>query len=331
MHRPDQGRTIGAVEIEALHKSFGRLPVLRGLDMEVPEGSICGFLGPNGAGKTTTIRTLLGLVRPDSGSVSVLGHEVPADIVGLRGQVGAVVDRPAVFPPLTGRTNLRVIGDLTGGVPDSRIDALLDLVDLHSAADRKAGTYSHGMRQRLALAGALLAEPSLLVLDEPATGLDPAGQRDLRRILGKCRDGGATVLLSSHLLPEVQMLCDHILIIREGVLIAAGDTDDLLAGASGFSWHVEVGTGNEVEACRALASGGLTANQAAPGYLVVDSDDPAAITRILGEAGIWLRGLTPGGADLESLFLRLTDAPDGLRDEAAGTGPSVAADPGAAG
>lgn len=319
------------MEIAGLQKSFGRVQVLRGLDMEVPEGSICGFLGPNGAGKTTTIRTLLGLVRPDSGSVSVLGHAVPGDVVELRGQVGAVVDRPAVFPPLTGRTNLRIIGDLTGGVPDSRIDALLDLVDLHSAADRKAGTYSHGMRQRLALAGALLAEPSLLVLDEPATGLDPAGQRDLRRILGECRDKGATVLLSSHLLPEVQMLCDHILIIREGVLIAAGGTDDLLAGASGFSWHVEVGAGTETEACRVLSTSGLSANQTAPGFLVVDADDPAAITRILGEAGIWLRGLTPGGTDLESLFLRLTDTPDGRRDEAAGTGSTVASDPGADG
>ncbi|MCC7078000.1 MAG: ABC transporter ATP-binding protein [Acidimicrobiia bacterium] len=297
-----------AIVIRDLRKSFGHLEVLRGLDLDVRRGSITGFLGPNGAGKTTTIRAMLGLVTTDAGSIRILGRHVPDELVDLRGRLGAVVDRPSVYPPLTGRANLRVLAGIAGGVTASRVDVLLELVGLLPAADRKAGTYSHGMRQRLALAAALLTEPELLVLDEPASGLDPAGQRDLRRILTDLRDTGSTILLSSHVLPDVQLLCDHIHIIDSGRLIASGATEDLLAGAHGTSWTVDVPAGSETEAARILGAGGLHAIPTASGTLTVDAADPAHITRVLGEAGIWLRGLSPGGTDLESLFLHLTEA-----------------------
>lgn len=299
-----------AVVVSGLRKRFGALDVLDGLDLVVPTGSIFGFLGPNGAGKTTTIRALLGLVRADGGTMRILGHDVPAALPELRGRIGVVIDRPTPYPALSGRRNLQVVADLTGGnrTVHDRIDPVLSLVGLDRAADRPASGYSFGMRQRLALAMALLPRPQLLILDEPANGLDPAGQQDLRRVLAEARDDGVTLLLSSHLLGEVQTLCDHVAILDRGRCIRAGTVDELLTEVHP-AWLVDPGP-DGAAAAEVLRAAGLHVVAADGTRLLVEADEPGWITWHLGNAGIWLRELRPSGRDLESIFLSLTATAD---------------------
>lgn len=297
-----------AVAVSGLVKRYGDLAALDGLDLEVPRGAIFGFLGPNGAGKTTTLRSLLGLVRPDAGRMQVLGVDVPADLVRLRGRVGAVVESPAPYPPLSGRSNLRVMADLAGGRGREDVDTLLELVGLAGTGRKPVSQYSLGMRQRLALAGALLGRPDLLVLDEPANGLDPAGQQALRQVLRGARDAGASLVISSHQLPEIEALCDHVGIIDAGRLVWSGPTTSLLARPR--AWRITLDRADTAAAMAALAAAGIGVLASEP--LTVESDDAAAVTRTLGEAGIWLRGLEPAREGLEEVFLRLT-APAGER------------------
>lgn len=292
--------------MQGLRKRFGPVQALDGLDLNVPVGTICGFLGPNGAGKTTTIRALLGLIRPDEGEVQVLGHQIPTGLVDLRGHVGAIVDQPAVYPPLSGKANLQLVSRMRGTT--GQIDEVLDLVGLSEAAQRRTSTYSFGMRQRLALAAALLGEPELLILDEPASGLDPAGQRDLHQILEDIRSRGATLLISSHMLAEVEMLCDYIAIIDRGRLIATGRTADLLGStAATVTWVVEVSSGQGVNAASTLSAAGLNVTAVDDATVHVEAEDPAWVTYHLGTHGIWLRGLLATAKDLRSLFLELTE------------------------
>jgi ABC-2 type transport system ATP-binding protein len=307
-----------AVRVRGLVKRYGDVAAVDGLDLDIPAGSIFGFLGPNGAGKTTTIRVLLGLVRRDAGDIEVLGRPVPSGLAELRGRIGAVVDRPAIYPPLSGRANLAVIADTLGKRRASRqrIDRLLDLVGLTAAgperrptstpADRRTSGYSFGMRQRLALAAALLPEPDLLILDEPANGLDPAGQQELRRVLRAVRDGGATLLISSHLLAEVEQICDHVAIIDAGRLVRAGPTCELL-GTSTPTWVVGVGA-DTASAYAALAGAGFAVrpNGAVRSELLVEAADPRRITYTLAQAGVWLDRLERHRVALEDVFLRLT-------------------------
>src|SRR5690349_23409264 len=204
------------VSARGLLKRYGNLVAVDHVDLTVERGDVFGYLGPNGAGKTTSLRMLLGLIRPTDGSARLFGRD-PLQ-VGARALDGVAgfVEGPRFYPYLSGRKNLRLLADLDGGVPPSRLDEVLELVELRERAKDRVGGYSHGMRQRLGIAASLLRDPQLLLLDEPTTGLDPAGMRDMRVLIRRLADQGITVLLSSHLMGEVEELCDRVAIVRSG-------------------------------------------------------------------------------------------------------------------
>jgi len=222
-----------AVEVRGAHKTYRRWRkppehAVRGLDLTVEAGGVFGFLGPNGSGKTTTIRLLLGLVRPDSGTLSVLGRSVPAQLPMVIGRVGALVETPLFFPNFSGRRNLALLARASN-VPTARVQQMLELVDLAGRADDRVKGYSLGMKQRLGIAAALLKNPELLILDEPGNGLDAAGIREVRELIKRLGVSGVTVLLSSHQLGEVQQVCDRVAIMSHGQVIASGSVTELLA------------------------------------------------------------------------------------------------------
>ena len=220
------------VKTEGLTKRFGRAsrPILAvdDLSIEVRRGHIFGFLGPNGSGKTTTIGMLLGLIRPTSGSIALFGRDVSQDLPSLLRRTSAVLENASFYPYLSGRNNIDVFARMAGGVPDRRIDEVLETVGLKKRAGSKAGTYSLGMRQRLAIAVALLNDPELIILDEPTTGLDPSGIIEIRDLIGELGQQGKTIFLSSHLLHEVEQVCNHVAILNKGRVIAQGPVDELL-------------------------------------------------------------------------------------------------------
>ena len=221
------------VEVRGAHKTYRRWRkppehAVRGLDLTVEAGGVFGFLGPNGSGKTTTIRLLLGLVRPDSGTLRVLGRSVPAQLPMVIGRVGALVETPLFFPNFSGRRNLALLARASN-VPTARVQQMLELVDLAGRADDRVKGYSLGMKQRLGIAAALLKNPELLILDEPGNGLDAAGIREVRELIKRLGVSGVTVLLSSHQLGEVQQVCDRVAIMSHGQVIASGSVTELLA------------------------------------------------------------------------------------------------------
>ena len=215
-----------ALETTGLCRSYGRHRVVDQLDLKVAEGDIYGLLGPNGAGKTTTMRLVLGLIRRDAGEVKVFGETDP---LACRDRVGGIVEGPRFYPYLSGYENLRVLAAYSGGCPEARIRELLDLVRLRDRSSDKVKTYSLGMKQRLGVAQALLSSPSLLMLDEPSNGLDPAGMKEVRDLILRLRDElGVTVLVSSHLLHELDQVCSRIGVIQDGRKVAEGRTEDLI-------------------------------------------------------------------------------------------------------
>jgi ABC-2 type transport system ATP-binding protein len=214
-----------AVVTRGLTKEFGDRRVVDNLDLRIPSGSVCGFVGPNGAGKTTTIRMLLGLIRPTSGGGRILLGDIHDPPSYLK-HVGALIESPAFYPPLSGRDNLLVLTRL-GQLPQSRIDGVMERVGLADRAKDRFSQYSLGMKQRLGIAAALLAEPSLLILDEPTNGLDPAGILEMRSLMRSLADEGMTLLVSSHLLVEIEHICDHVLMIRDGRSVFQGSVADL--------------------------------------------------------------------------------------------------------
>jgi ABC-2 type transport system ATP-binding protein len=301
------------IELAGVRKTYsgvrsGHTIAVDGLTLAVPRGGVHGFLGPNGSGKTTTIRILLGLVAADAGEVRVLGAEVPHELARVAGSVGALVESPQLFPAFSGRRNLQILATLAD-LPTTRVDELLEFVGLRERADDRVKGYSLGMRQRLAIAAAMLKSPELLILDEPTNGLDPAGMvevRELIRALGS--DGRTTVFLSSHLLAEVAAVCDAVTILRRGQLVATGDVAEVLAMAGGEG-QLRVGLRDADEVARAagvLAEGGFGATPAPPNGLVVAADDGARVNALLGAAGIWASELTAVRPDLERAFLDLT-------------------------
>ncbi len=213
-----------------LTKRFGDVLAVDHVNLRVEEGELFGFLGPNGAGKTTTISMILGLLHPTAGRVEVLGEVVSPTRTGALRHVGALVGTPGFLPYLSGRENLRLLARLYPDVDDRRVDEVLDLVGLRDAATRKVKGYSTGMRQRLGLAAALLHRPRLLVLDEPTSGLDPIGMKEMRELLRTLADGGTTIFLSSHLLHEVEQICDRVAILNRGRILAEGEVRELLEG-----------------------------------------------------------------------------------------------------
>ncbi|MFO7170299.1 MAG: ABC transporter ATP-binding protein [Chloroflexota bacterium] len=238
-----------AILAEELTKRFGKHTAVDGVSLTVRQGEVFGFLGPNGAGKTTTIGMLLGLVRPSSGRAVVLGHDVAREPeAALRG-VGAMIEAPAFYPYLTGRDNLRVLAR-SGGVAEKRVDEVLRLVELGGSARERFRTYSQGMRQRLAIAAALLHEPQLIILDEPTNGLDPAGQQEIRSLIRSLAREGRTIFLSSHMLHEVEQLCERVAILKQGRVIAEGRVDELLRRGRGVLVRVGADLARAAEVLR---------------------------------------------------------------------------------
>jgi len=289
------------VEAESLTKRFGEVPAVTDLSFALEAGTITGFLGPNGAGKTTTLRMVLGLVAPTSGRALVFGHRY-AELPRAAMRVGAVLEATDFHPGRTGRDHLRVLGRAVD-VPDSRADEVLRLVELGDAARRRVKGYSLGMRQRLALAVALLGDPELLVLDEPANGLDPEGVRWLRDFLRRLAAEGRTVLISSHVLAEVAQTVDRVLIISRGRLVLSSSLAELAARAGGA---VRVRCGDPQRLIAALRDEALQVTTGTDHALLVQGASSERVGKIAFAAGVPLVELVNDGGVLEDVFLELT-------------------------
>jgi ABC-2 type transport system ATP-binding protein len=294
------------VEARGLVKRYGELVAVDGVDLTVGRGDVFGYLGPNGAGKTTSLRMLLGLIRPTEGTARLFGRDPIVDGARAHHGVAGFDVAPRFYPYLSGRRNLRLLADLDGGANVSRIDEVLDVVELRDRAKDRVGGYSHGMRQRLGIAASLLRDPKLLLLDEPTTGLDPAGMRDMRELVKRLAGDGITILLSSHILAEVEELCNRVAIIRRGTIIYEGLLEELLRSAGG-SYRLST---TDVERARTvLLARGFEGVQVVGGDLRFQADVAAveAATVALGEAGIGISALVPNSATLEELFLDMTE------------------------
>lgn len=300
-----------ALSVRGLRKKYGSQPALVGLDISVPDGVVYGFLGPNGAGKTTTMRILTGLIRADGGTVELFGKEYHQSDRRRLFNVGALVETPSFYPFLSGRQNLQELSADGASVPKGRVDELLELMGLRDRANDKYQTYSLGMKQRLGIAAALLNDPRLLLLDEPANGLDPAGIVAMRETLRHLVTTGKTVLVSSHILGEVRQIADVVGIIASGRMVEEGPMEALLAAGGAVRVRVQA---DEVERAvnvlRPLTDGADGVRQLdEPGWISVSvgAARTGDVNRALGSAGIWAIGLEAGD-DLESRFLALTGA-----------------------
>jgi ABC-2 type transport system ATP-binding protein len=312
--RPAPGAAPPAAEVAAravgLRKVFGSTVAVDGIDLDVPAGSVLGMLGPNGSGKTTLIRMLLGLTRPTSGTAELLGHPVEPDVARALPHVGALVEGPGFHPFLSGRANLARLAAaeplLSGRPTGPVVDEALERVGLSGAAGRRYRGYSLGMKQRLGLAAALLLPRRLVVLDEPTNGLDPAGTRDVRRIIGELHAAGATVIVSSHLLAEVEATCTHVAVLRSGSLLAAGELSTLLdTGGSGLA----ITTPDVERALRALREAGVTAYRSGDGVVAGDDVPAPEVVALLVRAGVAVHEARRSRTNLEDLFARLTEEP----------------------
>lgn len=294
---------MNAISVQDLRKTYKKTEALRGLSFEIPAGKVTGFLGPNGAGKTTTFRALLGLTKPETGDIDVLGMQVPKELPKITKRVGCIIEEPGLIKAHSGRVNLRIAAD-TLGFGHDRIDEMLEFVSLTADADRRAEEYSKGMRQRLALAAAMLGDPELLLLDEPLDGLDPAGQHVFRARLRALADEGKTVVVSSHDLADIEALADYVVVVDKGQLVSQGPLDELLGeGAT----RVVVDEGQRAR--DALTAAGIDSQFDDEG-LVVDSVDGSAIVRALAEVGIYPSEVSSARSSLESVFLGITGEGD---------------------
>jgi ABC-2 type transport system ATP-binding protein len=303
--------TAPPVRAFALSKRYDDVLAVDAVDLTVNAGDVYGFLGPNGAGKTTTLRMILGLITPTGGHAELFGRDPMR--VGARALDGVAgfVEAPRFYPYMTGRRNLELLADLDGDGARGRIDEVLDVVELAGRAKHKVGGYSHGMRQRLGIAASLLRRPQLLILDEPATGLDPAGMRDMRDLIRRLAQDGITVLLSSHQLPEVQELCDRVAIVSSGKVVYEGALTELRRrGGSGYRLRTDDDTA-ALEIASTIA--GVRHARITDGGVALQADEEhvGELSLALGRAGIAILALTPELATLEELFFRLTGEPAG--------------------
>jgi len=294
------------VEVEGLTKRFGERTVVRNVDLRVPRGSAFGYLGPNGAGKTTLIRMLLGLTPASSGQMQLLGLPVPERRAEALARVGAIVEEPRFHGHLTGRENLRIVAAARGLEAASRIDASLEQVGLAARAGDRVKTYSLGMKQRLGIARCLLADPELLILDEPMNGLDPAGIQEFRGFVRSFVEEGRTIVLSSHLLDEVEKTCDHVAIVDGGTVVAQGSIAELRGDG-----HVLFVETDDAQRARGILADSPTVERVVDDghVLAVSMLDLAGVSdlnRRLVEAGISVRRLEPQQASLEQRFLEIT-------------------------
>ena len=294
-----------------LSKRYGNRLAVNDLNLEVRRGEIFGFLGPNGAGKTTTIRMALGLITPTTGSVEILGADIAAHRARILPRVGALVETPALYTYLSGRSNLRAVGSVLGGVPQARIDKVLELVGLRERQKDRVRTYSLGMKQRLGVAIALLQDPDVLILDEPANGLDPAGIVEMRDLMHRLADEGKTVFISSHLLPEVQQICTRVAIINLGKLVTESTVEDLTRGKGEFV--VTLDRAREALALVQQQPWGKDAHLDESGALLALAPDGRGrdLNVFLVNAGFAPDTITASTQDLEEVFLRLTNGGSG--------------------
>ena len=293
-----------------LTKSFGGKLAVDHLDLTVRRGDVFGFLGPNGAGKTTTIRMIVGLIYPTSGYATVLDHQVPRNTKEALKHIGGFVEVPAFYGNMSARRNLRLMGSLNGQVDESRVSEVLDVVGLRERADSKVGDYSHGMKQRLGIANALINKPELVILDEPTSGLDPQGMKDVRELVRELGTGGTTVFLSSHLLHEVEQVCNRAVIINRGKVVIEGPVSDLHPEhASVKLLTADQGKARDVLAALVGAQN-VTLDEE---YLIVQADDGAAremVARLVA-AGIGVDAVIPAREQgLEDFFLGMTQSSD---------------------
>jgi ABC-2 type transport system ATP-binding protein len=293
------------IQTEGLTKRFGKIVAVDNLSLTVPRGHVFGLLGPNGSGKTTTMGMLLGLTRPTSGSFSLFGDQA-GNQEALR-RVGAIVETPAFYPYLTGRQNLAYFQGILGRGTPQELDALLERVGLADRADDRYQTYSLGMKQRLGLAYALLGDPELLFLDEPTNGMDPAGMAEIRELIRSLGTEDRTVFLSSHLLNEVEQVCDSLVILSKGKLIAQGSVDELLKGRG----QVRIKTTENAQAVAVLAALDWVEEVKTENGTVVVTAPPeraAELSAVLAQADIYIDEMTSGQESLESYFLEITAA-----------------------
>ncbi len=293
------------IRTTGLTKAFGKRIAVNNLNLEVRRGEVFGFLGPNGSGKSTTVSMIVGLIAPTSGSVNAFGLELKDHYWEIMRRVGATIETPAFYPYLSGWDNLVLFATAIGGIPSTKIKEILERVNLLDRAKDKYKAYSLGMKQRLAIASALLRDPELIILDEPTNGLDPAGYKEMRDLIPSLAGENRTIILCSHLLHEVEIVCNRVAIIKEGNVLACESIQALLAKGRMLQIKVE----NPQLALAILKNATwIKAVVAENGYLLVDApeENAAGITKILSQNNIFLSALSVRSSDLESVFLELT-------------------------
>jgi ABC-type multidrug transport system ATPase subunit len=288
-----------AIRVSGLEKSYGKVRALTGLDFEIPSGQVTGFLGPNGAGKTTSFRALLGLTRADAGEMQILGIPSPGGLREITKRVGVIIEEPGMLGALSGRINLKVAAD-TLGFGHDRIPELLGFVGLTADAGRRLNEYSKGMKQRLALAAAMIGDPELLILDEPLDGLDPAGQHVFKAKLRALADEGKTIVVSSHNLADIEALADWVVVVDRGRLVTQGPLASLLGGDG-----TRVVVDRPDEAATVLTAAGIEVTRDGDN-LLVSQGDGSTIVRLLAGAGIYPSTVAPARSTLEQVFLGMT-------------------------
>jgi len=307
------------LSVRGLKKSIGRKPIIRGVSFDVRAGEIFGFLGPNGSGKTTTIRMLVGLIRPTEGDILICGDSVRTNLDKALAHIGCIVENPEMYGFMTGWENLEHFARMQPGIPGERIAEVVEIVGLDQRIHDKVKTYSLGMRQRLGIAQALLCKPKLLILDEPTNGLDPKGIKELREFIRMLAEGGMSLFISSHLLSEIQLMCDRVAIIAHGEVLAVGEVEELVSQAGAYTvWQVD--RPNET---RRMFSGqtdislvpneqhrideALLSTMEDPIVTVVDESRVAGWVNRLVAAGIGIVSVHRVAPSLEELFLKLTE------------------------
>jgi ABC-2 type transport system ATP-binding protein len=295
---------VNAISVSGLTKRFGSLTAVDDLTVDIPTGGVVGLLGPNGSGKSTTIRMLLSLITPTSGTATVLGHPIN-DPAAFLPRVGALIESPTMYPKLSAERNLRSLARLAG-VSDGRVAEVLHIVGLTGREQDPFGDYSLGMKQRLGIAAALLRDPELLILDEPTNGLDPAGIVEIRDLLVGLGRQGRTVVVSSHLLAEIQAACDRLVIIQRGRLVFEGPLHELLAHTTDAVRLEPEHPGERDHLAQILTAADVRSSPDGEGLVVDGSHEPASLNRLAADAGIVLKELHREREDLEDVFLRLT-------------------------
>jgi len=319
--------TESVIHTKELTKTFGSLVAVNNLELEVMRGDVFGFLGPNGSGKTTTIRMLLGLIRPTSGHISIFGMDNSSHMQGILPRLGAIIETPVFYPYLSGIDNLRSVaagsGMKLGKASQQRIDEVLDIIDLRSQSNDAFRKYSLGMKQRLGIGAALLTDPELVLLDEPTNGLDPAGVHEIRQLIQRLAALGKTVFVSSHILYEIQQICNRVAILQKGRLLRQGNVQDLLR--QGEQLIVRLNTPDETQAAMltlqkaregiATWLKAVSIDSSEPNKPVLRIDAPVArsseITALLAQRNLFIAEMHPSQASLEEIFLELTAAPEG--------------------